>query len=77
MVKHYIKRLEEKEITGFDFDYAWENYLKALMCYAYIPAIAYSQLDRSDPRAVKLFEVNTKRQFQAIVDNEATSICPS
>jgi thiamine kinase-like enzyme len=77
MIKHYIKRLEEKGITGFDFDYAWENYLKALMCYAYIPAIGYSQLDRSDPRAMKLFEVNTRRQFQAIVDNDATGICPS
>lgn len=77
MVKHYIKELEKREITGFDFDYAWENYLRSLMCYAYIPAIGYSRLDRSDPRAVKLFEVNTKRQFQAIVDNDATSICPS
>ncbi|MFX0029801.1 MAG: phosphotransferase [Candidatus Hermodarchaeota archaeon] len=77
MVKHYIKRLEEKEITGFDFDFAWENYLKALMCYAYIPALGFSQLDRSDPRAMNLFEVITKRQFQAIVDNDAISICPS
>lgn len=77
MVKHYIKQLEKKGITGFDFDFAWENYLKALMCYAYIPAIGYAQLDRSDPRAMKLFEVITKRQFQAIVDNDATSICPS
>ncbi|MHA2035738.1 MAG: phosphotransferase [Promethearchaeota archaeon] len=77
MIKHYIKQLEKKGITGIDFDFAWENYLKALMCYAWIPAIAYSQLDRSDPRAVKLFEINTKRQFQAIIDNDATGICPS
>jgi thiamine kinase-like enzyme len=77
MVKHYIKKLEKRGITGFDFDYAWNFYLRSLMCYAYIPAIGYSQLDRSDPRAVKLFEVNTKRQFQAIIDNDATNICPS
>ncbi|MFW9875741.1 MAG: phosphotransferase, partial [Candidatus Thorarchaeota archaeon] len=77
MVKHYIKQLETKGITGFDFDYAWEFYLRSLMCYAYIPAIGFSQLDRSDPRAMELFEIMTKRQFQAIIDNDATSICPS
>jgi hypothetical protein len=77
MVKHYIKRLEEKGITGFDFDYSWNFYLRSLMCYAYIPVLGYSELDRSDPRAMELFNTLTKRQFTAIIDNDATSVCPS
>ncbi|MFX0081699.1 MAG: hypothetical protein ACFE94_08095 [Candidatus Hodarchaeota archaeon] len=47
------------------------------MCYAYLPVLGYMQLDRSDPRAMKLFEVITKRQFNTILDNEATRVCPS
>ena len=77
MVKYYLKQLEKRGITTYDFDLAWEYYLRSLMCYAYIPAIGYAQLDRSDPRALKLFEVIIKRQFQAIVDNDATSVFPS
>jgi len=77
MVKYYVKQLERKGITSFDFDFAWRFYLRSLMCYAYIPALGYSQLDRSDPRAMQLFETITKRQFQAIIDNDATSVCPS
>jgi hypothetical protein len=77
MIKYYIRQLEQRGIRGFDFDFAWENYLKALMCYAYIPVLQFAQLDRSDPRGMKLFEVNTKRQFTAILDNDATNICPS
>jgi thiamine kinase-like enzyme len=76
MVKHYIKRLEEKGITGFDFDYSWNYYLRSLMCYAFIPVLGYSELDRSDPRAMELFKTLTKRQFTAIIDNDATSVCP-
>lgn len=60
MVKYFMKQLEQKGITGFDFDFAWENYLKALMCFAYIPVLGYAQLDRSDPRAMKIFEIITR-----------------
>ncbi|MFW9949677.1 MAG: hypothetical protein ACFFKA_06090 [Candidatus Thorarchaeota archaeon] len=67
----------EKGITGFDFDYSWDFYLKSLMTYAFIPVLEYTQLDISDPRATELFKVMTKRQFTAILDNDATSICPS
>jgi hypothetical protein len=77
MVKFYVKQLEKNGITGYDFDEAWEFYLRSLMCYAYIPVLGYAQLDRSDPRAIKLFEKITKRQFTAILDNDATSVCPS
>lgn len=77
MIKRYIKRLEKNGITSFDFDYAWDFYLRSLMCYAYIPVLGFAQLDRSDPRGTKLFETITKRQFTAILDNDATSICPS
>ncbi|MHA1914799.1 MAG: phosphotransferase [Promethearchaeota archaeon] len=77
MVKFYVKQLEKNGITGYDFDEAWEFYLRSLMCYAYIPVLGYAQLDRSDPRAMKLFEIITKRQFTAIIDNDATSVCPS
>jgi aminoglycoside/choline kinase family phosphotransferase len=77
MVKYYLKRLERNGISTLDFDNAWDFYLRSLMCYAYIPVLGYAQLDRSDPRARKLFEVITKRQFTAIIDNNATSICPS
>ncbi len=77
MVERYVKRVEKSGITTYDFDLAWEFYLRSLMCYAYIPVLGYAQLDKSDPRAMKLFEIITKRQFTAILDNEATSICPS
>ena len=77
MVERYVKRVEKSGITTYDFDLAWEFYLRSLMCYAYIPVLGYAQLDKSDPRAMKLFEIITKRQFTAILDNNATSICPS
>lgn len=46
------------------------------MCYAYIPVLGFTSLDFSDERAVRLGEEITKRHFTAIVDNDATSICP-
>ena len=76
MINHYIKQLEKKGITGFDFDYSWDFYLKSLMTYAFIPVLEYTQLDISNPRATELFKSMTKRQFTAISDNDATSICP-
>jgi len=77
MVKRYVQRVENSGITTYDFDLAWNFYLRSLMCYAYIPVLGFAQLDRSDPRGMKLFETITKRQFTAILDNDATSVCPS
>ena len=77
MVKRYVKRVENSGITTYDFDSAWNFYLRSLMCYAYIPVLGFAQLDRSNPRAMRLFEIITKRQFAAILDNDATSVCPS
>lgn len=59
-----------------DGDDCWTDYLKGLMCYAYIPVLGFTSLDFSDERAVRLGEEITKRHFTAIVDNDATSICP-
>ena len=77
MIKFYMKRLEEKGITGFDFDEAWDFYLRSLMCYAYLPVLGFTQLDWSDPRGVELGELIVKRHFTAIIDNDATTAFPS
>ncbi len=77
MIRLYLKRLEEKGITGFDFDMAWDDYLQALVGYVAFLPLAFTQLDRSDPRAIELGKVNTNRLFGSIIDNDATSIFPS
>ncbi len=77
IIKLYLKRLEENGITGIDFDYAWENYLKALMFCAWVLPVGFTQLDRTDPRAIKLDKASKNRLFGAIIENDATSILPS
>ncbi|KKK45077.1 hypothetical protein LCGC14_1506850 [marine sediment metagenome] len=77
MLKLYIKRLEEKGITSYDFDMAWYDYLKSLMVYAYLPPLGYTQLDMSDPRAIELGKAIDNRLFGAIIENDATSVFPS
>ncbi len=78
MVKLYMKLIEESGITiGLDFDELWKDYLKALLFNAWPYPLGFSQLDRSNPRAVKLFEEMGKRYYSAIIDNDATSILPS
>ncbi|KKN40027.1 hypothetical protein LCGC14_0737490 [marine sediment metagenome] len=77
MIRLYLKRLEEKEINGFDFDMAWDDYLQALVGYMPFLPIAFTQLDRSDPRAIELGKVSINRLFGAIIDNDAISIFPS
>ncbi|HEC39034.1 hypothetical protein LCGC14_2036770 [marine sediment metagenome] len=77
MLNLYLKRLEENGITGIDFDYLWEYYLRSLMVYAWLPPVSFTQLDRSDPRAIELGKAFHNRLFGAILDNDATSILPS
>ena len=77
MINLYLKRLEEKGITGVDFDYMWNFYLRSLMVYAWLPPVGFTQLDRSDPRAIKLFTAYNNRLFGAMIDNDATSVLPS
>ncbi|KKL77250.1 hypothetical protein LCGC14_2036780, partial [marine sediment metagenome] len=77
MITLYLKRLEEKGITGFDFDMAWDDYLQALVGYVAFLPLAFTQLDNSDPRAIELGKASINRLFGAIIDNDATSILPS
>jgi len=78
MIKVYLKRLEENGITlDMDFDEIWRNYLKALVFCAWSYPLGFALLDRSDPRAIELFEEIGNRNFSAIIDNDATSILPS
>jgi len=75
IVQLYLDRLSQKGVSGYSFDDCWTDYLKGLMCYAYIPVLGFTSLDLSDERAVQLGEAMIKRHFTAIVDNDATSIC--
>ena len=77
MITLYLKRLKERGILSFDFDMAWDDYLQALVVYVAFLPLAFTQLDRSDPRAIKLGKVSTNRLFGAIIDNDATSVLPS
>ena len=77
MIRLYLKRLEENGITSFDFDMAWDDYLRSLMGYSFLSPLGFTQLDKSDPRAIELGKANATRLFGAIIDNDATSIFPS
>ena len=77
MIRFYLKRLEQNGITSYDFDLAWNDYLRSLMAYSYLPPLGFTQLDMSDPRAIELGKVYANRLFGAIVDNDAISIFPS
>jgi hypothetical protein len=78
MVKFYMKRIEEANVTrDFDFDEVWENYLRSLSFCAWTYPLTFTQLDRSDPRAIELFKEIGNRSFSAIIDNDAASILPS
>ncbi|MHA2050743.1 MAG: phosphotransferase [Promethearchaeota archaeon] len=77
IIKLYLKRLEKKGITlDLDFDEIWRDYLKSLVFCAWTYPLGFAQLDRSDPRAIELFEEIGNRNFSAIIDNDATSIFP-
>jgi hypothetical protein len=77
MLKLYLKQLEKNGITGIDFDYLWEYYLRSLMSYMWLPPTSFTRLDRSDPRAIELDKAFYNRLFGAIIDNDATSVLPS
>ena len=78
MIKLYVKRIEEKGISlEQDFDEIWKNYLKSLVFCAWVYPLGFTQLNRSDPRAIELFEEMGNRYFSAISDNDATSVLPS
>jgi hypothetical protein len=74
MIKLYLNQLEKNGVARLDFDYVWENYLKALMSYMWLPPLAFTQLDMSDPRAIDLFSTFTSRLFCANIDNDTTSV---
>lgn len=42
MIKLYLNRLEENGTTSFDFDMAWDDYLKSLLGYAYLPPLGFT-----------------------------------
>ncbi|MFX0165466.1 MAG: phosphotransferase [Promethearchaeota archaeon] len=77
MINLYLNRLEENGITGIDFDYIWELYLRALISYTWLPPLSFTQLDLSDPRGIELLKEGMDRYFGAIIDNDATSVLPS
>ena len=78
MIELYMKRIEENGIIiDEDFDEVWKNYLKSLVFCAWVYPLGFAQLDRSDTRAVELFEEMGNRYFSAIIDNDATSVLPS
>jgi hypothetical protein len=77
MIKLYMKRLEENGITGIDFDYIWELYLRSLISYVWLPALSFTQLDISDPRGTELIKIGINRFFRTIIDNDASSVLPS
>ncbi|MHA2038502.1 MAG: phosphotransferase [Promethearchaeota archaeon] len=76
MLELYLKQLEENGITGIDFDYLWEYYLRGLISYMWLPPVSFTQLDQSDPRAMELGKAFYNRLFSAILDNDATSVFP-
>jgi hypothetical protein len=77
LIQFYLKLLEEKGISSYDFDIARYDYLKSLMVYTYLVPLGFTQLDISDPRAVELGTAYANRLFGASIDNNATSIFPS
>jgi hypothetical protein len=77
ILRLYHQRLIDRGVRGYSSDECWADYLKGTLVYAYIPVLAYSQLDISDDRAKKLATMLTQRHFGTIVENSAASILPS
>jgi len=77
MLELYLNRLEENGIVSMDFDELWEYYLRALMSYMWLPPLAFTQLDMSDPRGIALYKEFANRLFLANIDNDSTSVLPS
>ncbi len=76
ILRLYHQRLLTRGVSGYSFDECWFDYLRGTLVYAYIPVLAYSQLDISDERGKRLATMLTQRHFGTIVDNNATSIFP-
>ena len=76
VVKLYHDRLLERGVPRYSFEECRVDYLKGLLFFTFVGALAFSSLDMSDSRGSELIRVGMQRYFTSIVDNDAISVLP-